>query len=196
MRVVAVLREQGSRTTGQLFTELGPTGITRDDLEEVIAALARAGVVRIQESVFEKDGRTIPYRKASLAREMEAEEWPGLNLQIKVAIVSERERKRKKKGAAKTKRAARATVKAKPAVKAPAKSAPADAGIETALRAWRLAEARRRGVPAFRILTDNALRQIADARPATASELLAISGIGMSTVEKYGAQIYRLLHGG
>ena len=33
-------------------------------------------------------------------------------------------------------------------------------------------------------------------RPETAAELLAIPGIGISTVEKYGAQLYRLLHEG
>jgi DNA topoisomerase-3 len=65
--------------------------------------------------------------------------------------------------------------------------------VEEALRAWRLAEARRRGVPAFRIFTDQALRGIAETRPASAAELLAIPGIGISAVEKYGRQIYRIL---
>src|ERR1035441_1582386 len=50
-------------------------------------------------------------------------------------------------------KAAPATAKSKP----PARSAPApalagpDSGVEEALRKWRLAEAKRRGVPAFRI---------------------------------------------
>ena len=57
-----------------------------------------------------------------------------------------------------------------------------------------LGEARRRRVPAFRILTDKVLRQIAIAHPATADELLAIPGIGMSTVEKYGPSIHRILN--
>ena len=68
-------------------------------------------------------------------------------------------------------------------------------GVEELLRKWRLAEAKRRGVPAFRIFTDQALKAMATARPSSASELLAIPGIGISTVEKYGAQIYRLVHG-
>jgi DNA topoisomerase-3 len=63
------------------------------------------------------------------------------------------------------------------------------------LRQWRLAEAKRRGVPAFRIFSDQALKAVAARRPATAAELLAIPGLGIGTVEKYGAQIYRLLHG-
>jgi DNA topoisomerase-3 len=70
------------------------------------------------------------------------------------------------------------------------------AGVEEALRKWRLGEARRRGVPAFRIFSDQTLSAIATKRPGTAAELLAIPGIGISLVEKYGAQIYRLLHEG
>ena len=49
------------------------------------------------------------------------------------------------------------------------------------------------GVPAFRIFSDRVLRAIASARPETASELLAVPGIRSSTVEKYGAQIYRIV---
>ncbi len=48
-------------------------------------------------------------------------------------------------------------------------------------------------MPAFRILSDTTLRAVAQGRPATAAELLAIPGIGLGTVEKYGAQIYRLV---
>jgi DNA topoisomerase III len=65
--------------------------------------------------------------------------------------------------------------------------------IEQALRVWRRAEARRRGVPAFRILNDRALRTMASTRPGTAHELLAVPGIGSNAVERYGAQIYGVL---
>jgi superfamily II DNA helicase RecQ len=54
-------------------------------------------------------------------------------------------------------------------------------------------EARRRGVPAFRILSDQALRAMATRRPGTVRELLAIPGIGITTVEKYARQFYRIL---
>ena len=42
---------------------------------------------------------------------------------------------------------------------------------------------------------DQALKAMAVKRPGTAAELLAIPGIGIGTVEKYGALIYRLVHG-
>jgi DNA topoisomerase-3 len=73
---------------------------------------------------------------------------------------------------------------------------PANAGAEQALRDWRLAEAKRRAVPAFRILTDKSLQAIAADRPATIRELLEIPGIGARLAEQYGAQIFRILERG
>ena len=67
------------------------------------------------------------------------------------------------------------------------------ARLEQALRAWRLTEAKRRNMPAFRIFGDRTLRNIASTCPKTDSALLAVPGIGMGTVEKYGAQIYHLI---
>jgi superfamily II DNA helicase RecQ len=49
-------------------------------------------------------------------------------------------------------------------------------------------------VPAFRIMSDRVLAAIAGNHPRSAAELLAIPGIGIATVEKYGAQIYRILN--
>jgi DNA topoisomerase-3 len=57
-----------------------------------------------------------------------------------------------------------------------------------------MAEAKRRGVPPFKIFSDQALKAMAVKRPGTAAELLAIPGIGIAMAEKYGAQIYRILH--
>ena len=65
--------------------------------------------------------------------------------------------------------------------------------LEAALRVWRLIEARRRGLPAFRIFNDRTLRALAISRPLTTQESLAVPGIGISTVEKYGADIYRVV---
>jgi DNA topoisomerase-3 len=67
--------------------------------------------------------------------------------------------------------------------------------IEQALRAWRLSEARHRKIPAFRVFGDRALRGIAATCPRSDAELLAVPGIGMSVVKKYGTQIYRLIAG-
>jgi ATP-dependent DNA helicase RecQ len=42
--------------------------MSRDAFEEVLGAMARAGLVRLSDAVFEKDGKQIPYRKVSLTR--------------------------------------------------------------------------------------------------------------------------------
>jgi DNA topoisomerase-3 len=65
--------------------------------------------------------------------------------------------------------------------------------IEEALRAWRLREAKHRKIPVFRIFGNRTLRGIASTRPRNDAELLAVLGIGMSNVTRYGAHIYRLI---
>jgi superfamily II DNA helicase RecQ len=201
--VVEALRSGGGRSTGKLHAEVFPHGqMTRDEFEEILGAMARANFLRLANAVFEKDGKSIPFRKASLTPDGEAlEEIVEGDLLMKdAALAATKPRKRRNKKAlapAKAKRARKPAAVATPAPPRPAdrpKLAP-DSQVEDKLRQWRLAEAKRRGVPAFRIFSDQTLRAVAASRPATAAELLAIPGLGIGTVEKYGAQIYRLLHG-
>jgi len=62
------------------------------------------------------------------------------------------------------------------------------------LKEWRRAQAKKQGVPTFRVMSDRVLMAIAEDQPGTLAELLAIPGIGLKTVEKYGAQIYKILN--
>jgi DNA topoisomerase-3 len=62
-----------------------------------------------------------------------------------------------------------------------------------ALKAWRLAEAKRRRVPAFRILTDRVLGAIAALRPSDNDALMEIQGVGPKLVERYGTQLLALV---
>ncbi len=188
LSVVTALRSGSARSTGKLHSEAFPHGqISRDDFEEILGAMARANFVRLTNAVFEKDGKEIPYRKASLTPDGEAlEEIVAGDLLMKDAAltVTKPRKGRKKKVAA-------APPKRKRSTKTEGAS---ESRVEQALRHWRLSEAKRRGVPAFRIFSDQVLKAVADKRPSTAAELLAIPGLGINTVEKYGAQIYRLIH--
>jgi ATP-dependent DNA helicase RecQ len=69
----------------------------------------------------------------------------------------------------------------------------ADMGLFEALRAWRSAEAREQGVPAYVILHDRTMREIAQTRPATRSELRNIVGIGEAKAERYGQALLRVM---
>ena len=55
-----------------------------------------------------------------------------------------------------------------------------------ALRAWRLAAAREAGLPAYCILHDSVLRDIAQHAPRTLEELRAIVGIGAAKLQRHG----------
>ncbi len=61
------------------------------------------------------------------------------------------------------------------------------------LKAWRLAEARTQAVPAFVILHDKALAEIARSRPRSMNALGDISGIGAKKLERYGTALLSLI---
>ena len=42
--------------------------MSRDAFEEVLGASARAGLLQLTDETFQKDGKQIPYRKATLTR--------------------------------------------------------------------------------------------------------------------------------
>jgi superfamily II DNA helicase RecQ len=223
---VATELRAGSRSTGKLYTELFPHHeMSRNDFEDLLGAMARAGLVRLDDAVFEKAGRQIPYRTARLTRTgLDVKAETPLNLVIKdrepISTPPKRKRKRGASGRALVPRAVRTEpsipglppsveLLGKGAVR-PVEQAPARArvvqtsqpardtkpalAVEEALRAWRLAEARRLGVPAFRIFTDRALSGLVNLRPGTTGEMVAVPGIGLRIAERYGAEIRRILH--
>jgi ATP-dependent DNA helicase RecQ len=61
------------------------------------------------------------------------------------------------------------------------------------LRAWRAAEAKQQGVPAYVVFHDATLREIALRRPATIDSLGTITGVGESKLAKYGEGLLAVL---
>jgi len=68
-------------------------------------------------------------------------------------------------------------------------------GLFDALKAWRLEQAKLQGVPAYVILHDRTLAAIAEARPASLTELSRVGGIGAAKLDRYGAAIVALSGG-
>jgi ATP-dependent DNA helicase RecQ len=64
------------------------------------------------------------------------------------------------------------------------------------LRAWRRETANEKGVPAYVILHDATLREIAARRPATLADLGEISGLGTKKLEAYGEAVLAVVEGG
>ncbi|MBE2258520.1 MAG: DNA helicase RecQ [Rhodobacteraceae bacterium] len=82
-----------------------------------------------------------------------------------------------------------------PRTRSAAGSAPpdSDSPLVASLRQWRLEQAREQGVPAYVILHDRALREIAALRPASPSALLAVPGIGVAKAQRYGDALLALV---
>ena len=66
---------------------------------------------------------------------------------------------------------------------------PAEVAVLERLKAWRLAEARAQSVPAYVILHDSTLAEIARRRPRRVGDLAAVPGIGARKLERYGAAL-------
>ena len=195
LRVVAALREHGTTSTGNLYAELCPHHeMSRDVFEELLGATARVGLLQLADAVFEKDGKAIPYRKARLTRAgYGMDEMTPVELIMKESAPPPAGRKRKTRPTVSEgrKQASRPETAAGP--RPTAKEVGSNSRLEAALRVWRLFEARRRGVPAFRIFSNRTLSALATSRAGTVQELLAVPGIGISTAEKYGTEICRIV---
>lgn len=177
--IIESLKGNDGISAGRLYTQAFATGgVDRRAFEELLNAMARGGLVKVLESSFEKDGKRIDFRKVWLA---EAGQQPDA---AELALIPQ-------EGAA----APRAASGARKKTKKRAKAQPAATGLEAALREWRTSEAKKSGVPAFRILTDKALLEIAAARPDTKAVLSTISGLSSTVLRKYGDQIVRLIAG-
>jgi ATP-dependent DNA helicase RecQ len=61
------------------------------------------------------------------------------------------------------------------------------------LRAWRLERSRSDGIPAFVVLHDATLHELAAARPASLEELAAVKGFGPAKLERYGEAVLELV---
>ena len=70
----------------------------------------------------------------------------------------------------------------------------ADIYLLRALKKWRKEKANSLNIPAFVILHDKSLRQIASVIPKAENELLNIEGIGQAKLQKYGSEIMAIIN--
>ncbi len=82
-----------------------------------------------------------------------------------------------------------------PSLTTPKRTA-ADEPLVAELRAWRTSRAREDGVPAYVVLHDATLDELAARRPRSRSELAAVKGLGPTKLERYGSDLLELLAAG
>ncbi len=240
-RILGALHERDGQATGRLHRELFGEALPRRDFERLLGGLVRAGLVRLSEDTFEKDGQSITFQRVTLTPEGRRTREPAPG-QVQLPLPPDEAPARKRRGSRARSSPAgggrRASRRAPASVGGRKRPAPARPDIEyeeeardearalraprgrealvqalersrrsgetfgvgtpspqlvEALRAWRLAEARRRRVPAFRILTDRVLGAIATARPRDGAALQRIHGVGPTLAERYGDAILALI---
>jgi RecQ family ATP-dependent DNA helicase len=193
------LRSVNYKAAGTLQRGLDPSGrMSRDEFEGLLDAMTRSGLIQIEDAEYEKDGEVRRFRKISLTETgLEARNISLIELLIDDGIVGEfahSGQTAKHKGQA-SGPAARVDSSKKYAAKTPevpAELTSEDEELVFRLKAWRSSEAKRLGVPSFVILHDKTLKAVAQARPGTPNQLLALNGFGPAKVEKFGDAILEL----
>jgi DNA topoisomerase-3 len=189
-RMLEALRQRDRQATGQLHREVADAVPERRDFEGLLGGLARAGLLHLGSDTFEKDGRTIAFQRAALApegRRAGTAELEAVQLEETTPGPTPSRRRPLPKPA----RPRRPT--ASRSARSEGVGAEAPTGLVADLRAWRLAQARRRGVPAFRIFPDRTLLALAEARPASEDALMEVTGVGPRLVRLYGPALLKLL---
>ena len=178
------LRSTHTLTTGQLYKQLFPREqMPRNDFDALLNALASAGLVAIEEAVFEKEGRSIAFRKVSVTSEgQDVDERVLAELPLKDKSGAPTRKSQPKAGASKSAKKAKDEEPEAPLTGRAAE-------LWEKLRTWRQAEAKQLGVPGFMVLGNKTLRAIAIEEPHNLAELLNVSGIGPSKAEKFGEAI-------
>ncbi|MGI5865581.1 MAG: RecQ family ATP-dependent DNA helicase [Myxococcales bacterium] len=190
-RVIDELERRDGLATGTLYRSLFEGKLERRDFEAMLDAMERAGAVSLEEDAFEKEGKTLRFRRVKLKRaarstvrgdtfllDADSPAPPPAAARPSVTI---RKRASSPDKATKTK------------ASRPSPAVAVDSTLFEALRAWRREAARARNIPAFRILTDQVLTAIAVEQPASLGELHRVRGMGPKLVEKYGADILAIL---
>jgi ATP-dependent DNA helicase RecQ len=75
----------------------------------------------------------------------------------------------------------------------PRSAGPADESLVERLRHWRRTRSQADGVPAYVVLHDATLRELASNRPTTIGELAAVKGLGPAKLERYGDDILQVV---
>ena len=192
LREILSALEHRSTSTGKLFTDLKKDSknwasiADRKDFDTLLDGLARAALITLTNDTFRNpEGKDITYRKANITHEGRTPDdatldtvWLRTNISAATSGRKSSTKSRSPKVAA-----------------APQQSSPEAERLFERLRNWRTDIARPTKTPAFMILGDAVLRAIANSAPQNLSALHAVSGMGPTKVDRYGADLIAICRG-
>jgi ATP-dependent DNA helicase RecQ len=189
LAILSALAHAPSRATGKLHTDLA-LGVDRKQFDVLLDSLTRAGLITLTSETFtNSEGKVLPYKKASLTHEGrsdDASELAGVVLPEHSEDAPPHSPSKRTKKASARKASPDSTIT----------YTTAQQQLDEALRAFRKSEAAKTGKPAFIVLSDAVIRNLAIACPQTISELLTVSGIGGEKADRFGADIIAICRGG
>jgi ATP-dependent DNA helicase RecQ len=179
--ILSALAHAPSRATGKLHTDLA-LGIDRRAFDVLLDSLARAGLITLTSETFtNSEGKVLPYKKAALTHEGRSDDASDLTGVVLPSTSTDTPSRPQRNRSPKSPR--------KSAPDPTAAYTPAQQQLDDALRAWRKAEAAKTGKPAFIVLSDKVIHNIAIACPRSIPELLTVAGIGPEKSDRYGGEI-------
>jgi DNA topoisomerase-3 len=182
--IITTLKNAGSLGTGKLYNTACPgAAFPRNDFENLLKSLVKAGLITLSEHSFEKNNETVHYQRAELTHE-------GYSFDIKnipsLSITLRSDTGRKKKISL----SKRKEIKV---IRRPASGMAENPELYKNLKEWRLRLAKKQGLPAFRIFSNKVLENLVSDLPTTHDELLMVEGIGPRFDEKFGNEVIRLV---
>lgn len=188
-QILSSLHQNYSQSKGKLFRDNFSRFMDRQEFESYIEALFRAQLITISQDTFTNQGKTIEFQRLRLTPQgfamsinnKKLGETVELPLTPELLSAHLQTRPIKKKKSTRTR-------SSQPNIKKDQGLQPSEP-LVSALKEWRLQIARRRRIPAFRILTDRVLNRIAQTCPQNENDLLQISGFGDTMLKKYGTKI-------
>src|SRR5262249_41633274 len=158
------LRERNGQPAGRLHREVFGEALERRAFEGLVAGLVRAGLAVEEADAFERDGERIAFSRVRLTRAGQAADGAALG-EVRIAREAEPERAPRNPRRRGGRRTGAKTGRAPARAPGEPVRGPIDGNLYAALVRWRTAEAKRRRVPAFRVLSNATLEGIAAARP-------------------------------
>ncbi len=185
--VLASLSGRNGQAVGRLFDEAVSfdSKVSRSGFERLLTALTHAKLVDVTQDEFERDGSVITFRRVTLTsagRSVKADAIAAIEMEGAGILEPAPSRVRKKKPLPSREEVGSGRERAR-------ELPPDMPKLFEELRAWRLEVARKKGVPAFRILGDRVLYAICEEMPRSEEQLLQISGIGPKIVRQYGEDL-------
>jgi RecQ family ATP-dependent DNA helicase len=181
---IGQLKSAGSLSTGRLYSAVCPgESYPRDSFEELLRALQKERLITLSDDSFDKDGETIHYKRAALTQEGYRFDRNGIKeMLVPVKKITEKRRQ------------AGVKIRRQQKERVPSSLSRAEnSDLNNRLKTWRNSLALKRGIPAFRIFSNNVLNNLCSDLPTTEDELIMVSGVGPYFVEKYGKKVIEII---